>query len=64
MTVNELIEHLQTIRPDHRHMEIRVWLPGSQIAIDGIPLVRLPTPLNAERVIVIEGNVIEGSALK
>lgn len=63
MTVNELIAQLQSLPDDQRNMEIRVWLPGSQITIDGSAFKLLPTPLNPSPVILVEGNVVAGSAL-
>jgi hypothetical protein len=64
MTVNELIEHLKTVAPERRDLECRLWLPGSQFTIDGPPIVRLPSPLNASVVIILEGNMVPGSALQ
>lgn len=64
MTVNELIEHLKTVRPEHRELEVRLWLPGSQFTIDGTPMVRQPNPLNSVPVVLLEGNMVPGSALQ
>lgn len=64
MTVNELIEHLKTVKPEHRNLEVRLWLPGSQLTIDGTPMVRQPNPLNSVPVVLLEGNLVTGSALE
>lgn len=64
MTVNELIERLTAIAPERRNLEVRLWMPGSQMTIQGLPLVKLPSPLNSSPVILLEGNLVEGSILR
>jgi hypothetical protein len=64
MTVNELIEHLKCIAPERRDLEVRLWLPGSQFTIDGAPRIALPTHLNKLPVVIVEGNMVPGSALQ
>lgn len=63
MTVDELIEHLRALPVEHRALEARLWLPGSQFTIDGTPTVLKPGKLNNLPVVVIEGNMVAGSAL-
>ena len=64
MTVNELIEHLKTVAPERRDLEVCLWLPGTHFTIDGPPIVRMPSPLNKLPVILLEGNLVPGSALQ
>lgn len=55
LTVRELTAILSNKSPD---AEIRIWLPGSRIAI-GPSAVSSPDP----RYVLIEGNIEPGSAL-
>lgn len=63
MTVNELIEHLKSLPVEHRNLEVRIWLPGSHIILDGNATQIRPGPLNALPVVIVEGNIAPGSAL-
>lgn len=64
MTVNELIEHLKMVPPEKRDLECRLWLPGSQFTIDSGPVVLKPGRLNTLPIVIIEGNMVPGSALQ
>ena len=70
MTVNELINALQTVRavrPDAGDMEINVWLPGSRILLNGasawVHLTALTGEPLAKPIVCVEGDVAHGSAL-
>lgn len=64
MTVNELIAHLQSVSVEHRELEVRLWLPGSHFTIDGAPILMRHSRLNVLPVIILEGNMVPGSALQ
>lgn len=54
MTVQELIDQLAQKPADAR---VRIWLPGSRIALASFVATTSTTE------VLIEGNVVEGSAL-
>jgi hypothetical protein len=70
MTVNELINALQTVRatrPDAGDMDVNIWLPGSRITLDGATAwVHLKdtagNPLRAP-IVCVEGEIAPGSVL-
>lgn len=67
MTVKELIKHLRDLPKEDRDLEVRVWLPGSHIAIDGVPFGFNKGPRQEylqERIVLIEGNLVPGSVLE
>jgi hypothetical protein len=57
VTARELIAMLAAEPAENLDREIKVWLPGSRINLDGKGFIRLGN------VLLIEGNVEEGSAL-
>ena len=63
MTVQELIDHLSKVPPEHRSAIVKVWLPGSTIRLSPME----PKPIQLKRheqpFVGLEGNVDEGSAL-
>lgn len=56
MKIRELKKALAELGPGADEMEIKVWLPGSRITLNG-PIMAAP------KYLMIEGNVDEGSAL-
>lgn len=63
MTVNELIARLQRLPVEERDLEVRVWLPGSHISLDGTPVCLPSSNLAALPIVIVEGNLVPGSAL-
>jgi hypothetical protein len=65
MKARDLLAHLKTVPESDLDMDVQVWLPGSYIELSGTPFISNGNPPNRTRklVVLIEGNIIEGSAL-
>ena len=69
MTVDDLIETLRLLPPEQRKLELRIWIPASQICItDGAWPHRYDAGPNGGKlekpVILIEGSIFPGSLLE
>lgn len=61
-TVKQLREALAALKPADDGLEVRVWLPGSEIYLSG-PSGQPVTPFYHKGMVMIEGNLAPGSAL-
>jgi hypothetical protein len=69
MTVNDLITALSALPEEHRALELRLWLPGSQICIEdkGWFHTYFTAPTGEklpEPIIIVEANIFPGSVLQ
>lgn len=61
MNVKELREALEQLGTGHDDKEVKVWLPGSTIRLNGPVLHAVPSQYKDR--VLIEGNLDPGSAL-
>lgn len=65
ITARDLLESLKAIPEDRLDLPVQVWLPGSYISLEGEPFYGNGNPAGSSRIsaLLIEGNLIKGSAL-
>jgi hypothetical protein len=62
ITVKQLKEQLAKLGPEWDSCEVQTWLPGTYIKLASV-IVRNPSDPSHQGPILLEGNIIPGSAL-